>query len=253
MEANDPSVPLIGNRWGMDEKRFTDAADERPSLWLLAIAIVLALGTAMYFTPAFAQSADTATQALLRQQERERALREQQESTPDVRLSQPVQVAQDRLPTNETPCFPIARLQFDGEDASAFRWALKAADAPHDPATGHCLGTAGINVVMKRVQNALVAHGYVTTRVLAKPQDLHAGVLTLTVIPGRIRAIRFAPALIHVPSRGAMPYPLDLATYSTCVTSNKRWKTLSGCRPPTLIFKSCRPKAPRRSLATAIC
>ena len=55
------------------------------------------------------------------------------------------------------------------------------------------MGTAGISVVMKRIQNAIVARGYVTTRVLAKPQDLHSGVLTLTVIPGRIRAIRFAP------------------------------------------------------------
>ena len=174
----------------MDEKRFTDAADERPDLWLLVIAIVLALVGTIYFTPVFAQSADTATQALLRQQERERALREQQESTPDVVYPSR---GKDRLPTNETPCFPVARLQLDGDGASAFRWALKAADAPHDPATGHYLGTAGIHVVMKRVQNALLAHGYVTTHVLAKPQDLHAGVLTLTVIPSCARAIRFAP------------------------------------------------------------
>jgi hemolysin activation/secretion protein len=45
---------------------------------------------------------------------------------------------------------------------------------------------------MKRVQNAIVARGYVTTRVLAKSQDLNAGVLTLTVVPGRIHAVRFA-------------------------------------------------------------
>ena len=45
---------------------------------------------------------------------------------------------------------------------------------------------------MKRVQNALIAQGYVTTRVLIKPQDPKPGVLTLTLIPGRIHAIRFA-------------------------------------------------------------
>jgi hemolysin activation/secretion protein len=42
------------------------------------------------------------------------------------------------------------------------------------------------------MQNAVIARGYVTTRILAEPQDLKSGVLTLTVIPGRIRAIRFS-------------------------------------------------------------
>jgi hemolysin activation/secretion protein len=44
---------------------------------------------------------------------------------------------------------------------------------------------------MKRVQNAIMARGYVTTRVLAAPQDLREGTLALTLIPGRMRAIRF--------------------------------------------------------------
>lgn len=41
------------------------------------------------------------------------------------------------------------------------------------------------------MQNAIVARGYVTTRELAAPQDLKQGTLALTLIPGRIRAIRF--------------------------------------------------------------
>lgn len=44
---------------------------------------------------------------------------------------------------------------------------------------------------MKRVQDAIVARGYVTTRVLAEAQDLRGGILTLTIIPGRIRSVRF--------------------------------------------------------------
>lgn len=55
------------------------------------------------------------------------------------------------------------------------------------------MGTEGVNTVLKRVQNAIVARGFVTTRVLAAPQDLKRGVLTLTLVPGRIRTIRFAP------------------------------------------------------------
>jgi hemolysin activation/secretion protein len=161
----------------------------------LSAGVLLALATMGSVTPCFAQAVDSATQALLRQQERERALREQQETTPDVRLPRQADAAADRLPTNETPCFPIQVIRLDGDDVSRFQWALKAAHPHTDPATGRCLGTAGINVVMKRVQNAIIAQGYVTTRVLAKPQDLHAGVLTLTVVPGRIHAIRFAPGV----------------------------------------------------------
>lgn len=44
---------------------------------------------------------------------------------------------------------------------------------------------------MKRVQSAIVARGYVTTRVLAATPDVSRGSLELTLIPGRIRNIRF--------------------------------------------------------------
>ena len=131
-------------------------------------------------------------QELLRQQERERVLRGQLEARRDVRLEHGPDEAQGRLPASETPCFPIHRIRLDGEDADRFQWALKAADPADDPATGSCLGTGGVNTVMRRVQNAIVARGYVTTRVLAAPQDLNDGTLALTLVPGRIRAIRYA-------------------------------------------------------------
>jgi hemolysin activation/secretion protein len=152
----------------------------------LAIALTIAFGPT-----AIAQQSPA--QELLRQQERERALQEQQDATPDVRLARPPEAAPDRIPEDESPCFSILSIRLDGEQSSSFQWALHAANVPGDPATGRCLGSAGVAIVMKRVQNAIVARGYVTTRVLAKSQDLHAGVLTLTVVPGRIHAIRFAP------------------------------------------------------------
>lgn len=135
-----------------------------------------------------AQSAD---EQLRRQQERERALREQQETRPDARVSQPA-VLPDRIPRDEKPCFPIQAIRLEGEDAERFDWALKAADPSDDPATGQCLGTNGVNVVLKRLQNVLVGRGYVTTRALAAPQDLKSGVLTVTIVPGRLHAVRFA-------------------------------------------------------------
>jgi hemolysin activation/secretion protein len=129
----------------------------------------------------------------LRQQERERVLREQLQRSPDVRLENAAaDTAQHRLAANETPCFPIQRIVLKGDDAALFEWALAAANPPDDPALDRCLGVNGINLSMKRIQNALIAKGFVTTRVLAEPQDLKTGTLALTLIPGRIHAIRFA-------------------------------------------------------------
>ncbi|WP_035061119.1 ShlB/FhaC/HecB family hemolysin secretion/activation protein [Andreprevotia chitinilytica] len=142
--------------------------------------------------------ADASAQELLRQQERERLLRQQQEQTPDVRLQTPqAPGVSTRLPDNESPCFPIRQIELKGDSAERFTWAIAAADQRDDKAVGRCLGTAGVNLVMKRVQNAIVEKGFVTTRIVAEEQDLRTGVLRLTVIPGRIRAIRFAEGTAH--------------------------------------------------------
>lgn len=128
----------------------------------------------------------------LRQIERERVLRERLQRTPDVRLERPEAEPARRIPVDETPCYPIRRITLKGDFAERFQWALGAANPASDPAVGRCLGANGINLVMRRIQNVIIARGYVTTRVLAEPQDLQTGDLVLTLIPGRIRAIRFA-------------------------------------------------------------
>ncbi|WP_223484911.1 ShlB/FhaC/HecB family hemolysin secretion/activation protein [Stenotrophomonas indicatrix] len=148
----------------------------------------------MAFSVAAQQVGDPGAQELLRQQERERVLREQQESRPDVRLESRQGEQGERLPTQEQPCVRIDRIVLEGEGAKGFQWALAAADPREDPASGRCLGTEGINVVMKRVQNAIIARGYVTTRVLSAPQDLNTGTLTLSVVPGRFREAVFTEA-----------------------------------------------------------
>ncbi|CDG82987.1 ShlB/FhaC/HecB family hemolysin secretion/activation protein [Janthinobacterium agaricidamnosum] len=143
-------------------------------------------------------TSDDSSQEFIRQQERERILRQQQEQRPDVRLPAGAALKQAaRLPSGETPCFAIRTLALAGEAAGQFQWALAAAgrdeDGQADPVTGRCVGTEGINLAMRRVQNAIMNRGYVTTRVLAAPQDLSSGTLTLSLLPGRIRAVRPAP------------------------------------------------------------
>lgn len=156
----------------------------------------------MYAVPGFAlllssvaqaASPDLAQQQLLLQQERERVQREQLESRPDVRLEAPVADDSLRLPVSETPCFRIDEIQLVGEHADDFQWALRAANPSRDPALGRCLGARGINLSIKRIQDAIVARGFITTRVLAESQDLNSGRLVLTIIPGVIDAIRVAP------------------------------------------------------------
>lgn len=165
---------------------------------------VVLLGIA--FQASAQHAGDPAAQELLRQQARERALREQQEERPDVRLERGPAQGEERLPVDEQPCVRIDRIVLEVEDAKKFQWAQRAADPAGDPATGRCLGTAGINIVMKRVQNAIIGRGYVTTRVLSAPQDLNLGTLTLSVVPGRFREAMFSDAAgAHPAIANALP------------------------------------------------
>lgn len=127
------------------------------------------------------------------QRERERALRQQQEQRPDVNLGTPANsaMAQD-FPEQEQPCRSITAIALEGEQAERFRFALDSVTGARG-AVGHCLGSQGVNLVLARVESAIVARGYTTTRVLARPQDLSTGRLVLSVVPGRVRHIRFAP------------------------------------------------------------
>lgn len=136
-----------------------------------------------------AQAVDPEEQ-LRRLEERDRIQREKNQIEPDVHLDSGRRQETERLPEAETPCFPIDRILLVGILADRFQWALNYADANGDPARGRCLGSKGINLVMARLQNAIVDRGYVTTRILATPQDLNQGTLTLTVVPGKIRALR---------------------------------------------------------------
>ena len=49
---------------------------------------------------------------------------------------------------------------------SQFSWALKSVYAERDFALPACIGSEGINVLLRRIQNRLIDFGYVTTRVV---------------------------------------------------------------------------------------
>ena len=110
------------------------------------------------------------------------------------------------LPDDETPCFPVREIQIKGMEGtqvpSALWRGLPQALARYrhaetgryaaNPPQGRCLGAQGINILLARAQNHLIARGYITSRVLAPAQDLKTGQLILTVMPGRVAALRTA-------------------------------------------------------------
>ena len=172
---------------GVDVRRCTSAA------WTSAV-----VASAFMSSVAVAQSGppvvDPAPEQR-RQQERERAARERQEPRVDVQT--PVTpVVQTRLLAAEKPCFDINKISLSGDAAGSFDWALDALSGPQndDSPMGKCLGAQSVNTLLQRAQDAVIARGFVTSRILAAPQDLSSGRLDLTVVPGRVLAVRFTPA-----------------------------------------------------------
>ncbi|EEQ7451964.1 ShlB/FhaC/HecB family hemolysin secretion/activation protein [Escherichia coli] len=145
-------------------------------------------------SPLSLQAADvrrSGDEAFIIQQQRQEALEQQlTPSAPDVRLSAPGSFAHKINFPVETPCFQIKQTELEGADALPHWLPLqKIANG----AVGHCLGAKGINLLMSTLQNRLVDHGYVTTRVLAPSQDLKSGILRLVIIPGVVRHVRLTP------------------------------------------------------------
>lgn len=158
-------------------------------------------------TPSDVQrAADAERQARERDQRQRQAL----QPAPDVRLTPDVP-AHDvrRLPPNEQPCFAIGSVALDGAagsdiDTAALVAAL-AGPTGDDAPQGRCLGAQGVAQLIQRAQDALIAQGFVTSRVLAPPQDLSTGRLQLQVLPGRIARIRLATPDDRATLRPALP------------------------------------------------
>ncbi|WP_414439616.1 ShlB/FhaC/HecB family hemolysin secretion/activation protein [Burkholderia sp. 22PA0106] len=135
-----------------------------------------------------------------RQQEETRE-RERAVSAPGVRSGVTASAVYPTLPS-ETPCFRIERFTLDVPDALPA--AVKAQGASALPMdrfafvrewlehyTGQCAGKQGLDMLVSGLSQAILARGYVTTRVLLPAQDLSTGTLKLSLIPGVIRHIRF--------------------------------------------------------------
>lgn len=138
------------------------------------------------------------------QQDREEAQRRQLQASPSA-LTPPASEQRRPWPEAESPCRAIQEVALVGDSSEAFRWVLADLIAGPDPAIGRCLGVGGANVAAERAQQALMARGFVTSRIVFEPQNLSSGRLTLTLLPGRIRAIRFATPDVRANAWNAVP------------------------------------------------
>ena len=133
-------------------------------------------------------AATSNSEQLIIQQQRQKALEQQlTPPTPDVRLSPPSSSLGGFAFPQEKPCFPIDQVELSGQDKLPHWLPLQHIA---NQAQGRCLGGQGINLLMSTLQNRLVDHGYITTRVLAPAQDLKSGQLRLVVVPGYVRQVK---------------------------------------------------------------
>lgn len=151
---------------------------------------IIVLFIAVTVNDLWAENVDeTSAQEFIRQQQQGQAIREKMEKRTDIHLEIQRIDTQKNIPENEFPCFHISQIELAGSGADFFKKTLRMVLKNKDQALGRCLGAEGINVVMTRLQNAIIAKGYITSRVYVGPQDLAKGTLTLTVMAGTVNDI----------------------------------------------------------------
>jgi hemolysin activation/secretion protein len=133
-----------------------------------------------------AEPLDSLFEEFRRRDMQEDELRREREKAPDVRLQESVPEISTDLP-KDTVCFTIDRIELDGLP-EYFSWAQTLVDRY----LGLCIGREGINRLLRLLQREFLARGFVTTRVYLPPQELVTATLRFTVVPGKVKTVRFA-------------------------------------------------------------
>nr|WP_246616991.1 ShlB/FhaC/HecB family hemolysin secretion/activation protein [Sphingomonas yunnanensis] len=138
----------------------------------------------------------------LQQQERDRAERFER--------------SRDRPPTGEE-AEVAAPAVATGEDCAVIRQVRLVGVTRYRPAEfaaataelkGDCVGLAAIDAALHTITARYIGDGYVTSRAFVGPQDLKGGILTITVIEGRLADIRAAPGRHYGAGEIGAAFPL---------------------------------------------
>jgi hemolysin activation/secretion protein len=189
--------------------------------WLAALPItaLVSLGVQAQQVPTpedrAAAARANAEQDRQAQQQRDAEQRNSALQAPSVRSTVPHVETYPPLPS-ETPCFRIERFTLDVPDTLPAATRAQGASAlPMDRFAfarewlahyaGQCVGKQGVDTIVKGLSRAILARGYITTRVLLPEQDLATGTLRLALVPGTIRHIRFADEKLRGTWKTAFP------------------------------------------------
>lgn len=175
-----------------------------PNAWLLLI-----------FTPLVqaAENSQFIEQQMSHQQEQEKARYNQLETVgKDVRSSGNSGLKTSIDFPEEQPCFTIQRVELNKDDKIPHWIPLRKLA---EQAQGRCLGTQGVKTLATALQNSLIGHGYITTRVMFPQQNLTEGLLTLDILPGTIGNVRLTGdsdkyVNLHTTFPGSKGHLLDL-------------------------------------------
>lgn len=150
-----------------------------PNAWLLLILTPLVQA---------AENGQFIEQQMSHQQEQEKARYNQLETVgKDVRSAGNVGLSTHIDFPEEQPCFTIQRVELNKDDKIPHWIPLRKLT---EQAQGRCLGIQGVKTLATALQNDLIGHGYITTRVMIPQQNLTQGLLTLDILPGTIGNVR---------------------------------------------------------------
>ena len=124
---------------------------------------------------------------LRRRSQQEAEERRNREQSKDTFLQSKVTTREETILPVEDISFLIHTLELEGERVDEFSWLQDMLKPYQDQK----IGKEGLNLIVKRLTNALITRGYTTTRIGIPEQDLSSGTLKLVFVPGIIRNIHF--------------------------------------------------------------
>ena len=140
-------------------------------------------------------------------------------TAPSVKLEKKVIPSSEMSLPQEAQCYPIQKFEVAVSDkVPAAVQQQSGLISPQDRfyfvteqlqhLQGQCIGRVGMAVLVEKLTLSLIGKGYTTTRLGIEPnQNLSSGVLKLTLLPGYLRAFRFADG-VSVNTRTAFPIKL---------------------------------------------
>lgn len=132
----------------------------------------------------------------IRQQQRDQALEKQLQPVPTIQTGLEKQLQnkpqlQYLTSHSEDVCFDIKKFVLQGAHAREFTFALRSVTQGQHNIIGRCIGVQGLNQALDLIQNSIISHGYITTRMLLPQQNISSGTIHLQLIAGKVDQIQF--------------------------------------------------------------